>query len=171
MLFLGAGLNDGLAMPKAMRSAGFKGPVMTSYYSDALLKGLADTYIATSFSPFEQHTKGIDKVVADIKAFKADAKPSATMAVGYFAADFFVKAVKKLGVKNLTREALQKTAAHMTYSIPDTVGPTQYPKAFQAMNTYCAGTVYDDGTQFTVAVPFNCTDHFTSTKGSPDEVG
>jgi ABC-type branched-subunit amino acid transport system substrate-binding protein len=171
MLFLGAGLNDGLAMPKAMHSAGFEGPVMTSYYSDALLKGLADTYIATSFAPFEQHTKGIDKVVADIKAFKTDAKPSATMAVGYFAADFFVKAVKKLGVNNLTREALQKTAAHMTYSIPDTVGPTQYPKAFQAMNTYCAGTVYDDGTQFTVAVPFNCTDHFTSTKELPEEVG
>ena len=81
---------------------------MTSYYSDALLKGLADTYIATSFAPFEQHTEGIDQVVADIKAFKPDAKPSATMAVGYFAADFFVKAIKKLGVKNLTRGALQK---------------------------------------------------------------
>jgi ABC-type branched-subunit amino acid transport system substrate-binding protein len=171
MVFLAAGLNDGLAMPKALRSAGYKGLVMTSYYSDALLKGLADTYIAVSFAPFQQHTKGIDKVVADIKAFKPDAKPSATMAVGYFAADYFVKAIKKLGMKNLTRAALQKTAAHMTYSIPGTTGPTQYPKAFQALNSYCAGTVYDDGTQFTVAVPFTCTNHFTSTKGLPSEVG
>ena len=32
----------------------------------------------------------------------------------------------------------------MTYKIPGTVGPTQYPKAFQALNSYCAGTVYDD---------------------------
>ena len=29
----------------------------------------------------------------------------------------------------------------MTYSIPDTVGPTQYPKAFQALNSYCAARV------------------------------
>jgi ABC-type branched-subunit amino acid transport system substrate-binding protein len=171
MVFLAAGLNDGLAMPKALRAAGYQGLIMTSYYSDALLKGLADTYIATSFAPFESHTKGIDNVVADIKAFKSDAKPSATMAVGYFAADFFVKAVKKLGVKNLTREKLQQTAAHMTYQIPDTVGPTQYPRAFQALNSYCAGTVYDDGTQFTVAAPFHCTNHFSSTKGMPSEVG
>jgi branched-chain amino acid transport system substrate-binding protein len=171
MLFLAAGLNDGLSMPKAMRAAGYKGLTTTSYYSDALLKSLTDTYIAVSFAPFEQHTKGIDKVVADIKAFKPGTKPSATMAAGYFAADFFVKAIKKLGVKNLTREALQKTAAHMTYRIPGTVGPTQYPKAFEALNTYCAGTVYDDGTQFTVAVPFSCTNHFSSTKGAPSEVG
>jgi hypothetical protein len=110
-------------------------------------------------------------MVADIKAFKADANPSSTMAAGYFAADFFIKAVKKLGVKNLTREKLQETAAHMTYSIPGTAGPTQYPRAFQALNSYCAGMVYDDGTQFTVAVPFTCTNHFTSTKGLPSEVG
>ena len=171
MVFLAAGLNDGLSMPKALRAAGYEGMTMTSYYSDALLKGLADTYIATSFAPFEQHTEGIDQVVADIKAFKPDAKPSATMAVGYFAADFFVKAIKKLGVKNLTRAALQEAAAHMTYSIPDTVGPTQYPKAFQALNSYCAANVFDDGTQFTVAAPFTCTNHFSSTKGSPSEVG
>jgi ABC-type branched-subunit amino acid transport system substrate-binding protein len=171
MVFLAAGVNDGLAMPDALRNAGYKGLTMTSYYSDALLKGLKDTYIATSFAPYEQHTKGGDEMVAQIKAFKPDAKPSSTMAAGYFAADFFVKAIKKLGVKNLTREKLQKTAAHMTYSIPETVGPTQYPKAFQALNSYCAGTVYDDGTQFTVAEPFSCTNHFTSTKGLPSEVG
>jgi len=171
MVFLAAGVNDGLAMPNALRNAGYKGLTMTSYYSDALLKGLKDTYIATSFAPFEQHTKGIDQMVADVKAFKPDAKPSATMAAGYFAADFFVKAVKKLGIKNLTRDKLQQTALHMTYSIPQTAGPTQYPRAFQALNSYCAGTVYDNGTQFTVAEPFRCTNHFTSTKGLPSEVG
>jgi ABC-type branched-subunit amino acid transport system substrate-binding protein len=171
MVFLAAGVNDGLAMPDALRNAGYEGLAMTSYYSDALLKGLKDTYIATSFAPYQQHTKGGDKMVADIKAFKADANPSSTMAAGYFAADFFIKAVKKLGVKNLTREKLQETAAHMTYSIPGTAGPTQYPRAFQALNSYCAGMVYDDGTQFTVAVPFTCTNHFTSTKGLPSEVG
>jgi ABC-type branched-subunit amino acid transport system substrate-binding protein len=171
MVFLAAGVNDGLAMPDALRNAGYKGLTMTSYYSDALLKGLKDTYVATSFAPFQQHTKGIDQMVADVKAFKPDANPSATMAAGYFAADFFVKAIKKLGVKNLTRAKLQQTAAHMTYSIPDTAGPTQYPKAFQALNSYCAAMVYDDGTQFTVAEPFSCTNHFTKTKGLPSEVG
>jgi ABC-type branched-subunit amino acid transport system substrate-binding protein len=171
-MWIAAGLSDALNMPKALRAAGYKGLIMSAYYSDALIKPLSDTYVVTSFAPFEQHSAGTDKMVADIKAFKADAKPSPTMAAGYFAADFFIKAVKKAGTKNLTREALQKAAAHMTYQIKGTVGPTEYPKAFQALNSYCAAMLYDNGgTVFEVAEPFSCTNHFTKVKGSTSEVG
>ena len=94
------------------------------------------------------------------------------MAVGYFSADFFIKAIKKAGLKNLTRQSVQKAAAHMTYGIPDTIGPTQFPRAFQALNTYCAAMVKDgDGTAWTVAVPYTCTNHFNKVKGTKSEVG
>ncbi len=121
-MWIAAGLTDALNLPKALRAAGYKGLIMSAYYSDALIKPLEDTYVMTSFAPFEQHSAGTDKMVADIKAFKPDAKPSPTMAAGYFAADFFIKAVQKAGTKNLTRESLQKAAAHMTYQIKGTVG-------------------------------------------------
>lgn len=170
--FLAAGLQDALNMPKAFANAGFDGLLMSAYYSDALVKPLEGTFVAMQFAPFEQNTSGIQQLKADVEAFKPDTKPTTTMAAGYFAADFFIKAVKKTGTKNLTRDALQKTAAHMTYQIKGTAGPTQYPKAFQALNTYCAGMVHSDGTAFTVAEAFHCTNHFTPVKkNSPDEVG
>jgi ABC-type branched-subunit amino acid transport system substrate-binding protein len=170
--FLAAGLQDALNMPKAFFNAGYEGMLISAYYSDALVRALDRTFVAMQFAPFEQNTAGIRQMREDVLAVKADAKPTTTMAAGYFAADFFVKAVKKTGTKNLTREALQKTAAHMTYQIKGTVGPTQYPRAFQALNSYCTGLVQSDGTAFSVVEPFTCTNHFTPVKkNSPDEVG
>jgi len=170
--FLAASLTDALNMPKAFANAGYDGMLMSSYYSDALVKPLAGTFVAMQFAPFEQNTAGIQQMKKDVEAFKPGTKPTTTMAAGYFAADFFIKAVKKTGTKNLTRDALQKTAAHMTYQIKGSVGPTQYPKAFQALNTYCAGMVKSDGSAFTVTEPFTCTNHFTPVKkNAPDEVG
>jgi branched-chain amino acid transport system substrate-binding protein len=171
-MWIAGGVPDALNMPKALRNAGYKGIIISAYYSDALVKGLADTYVLSSFAPFEQHTAGIDRMVADIKAFKADAQPTVTMAAGYFAADFFVKAVQKAGTKNLTRQSVQKAAAHMTYEIKGSIGPTQYPRAFQALNTYCAAMTKDaDGTAYTIAEPYTCTNHFTKVKGNVSEVG
>ncbi len=172
VVWIASGLSDSLGLPKALTAAGYKGTIMTSLYADALLKPLAGTYALAPIAPFEQHSAGTDAMVVTIKAFKPDAKPSTTMAVGYFSADFFIKAIKKAGLKNLTRQSVQKAAAHMTYGIPDTIGPTQFPRAFQALNTYCAAMVKDgDGTAWTVAVPYTCTNHFNKVKGTKSEVG
>jgi ABC-type branched-subunit amino acid transport system substrate-binding protein len=170
-VWIAGGVADTLGLSKALRNAGFKGMVVSPVYSAALLKPLADTYVASSVAPFEQNTAGGEQLVADVKAFKADASPTVTMAYGYFAADFFIKAVEKAGTKDLTRESLQNAAAHMTYQIKGLVGPTEYPKAFQAMNTYCASLLYDDGQAFKVAETYTCTDHFTKLEGNVSEVG
>lgn len=171
-VWLPLSFNDVLNMVKALRSANYQGTIVTALYSDALLKPLANTIAVAPIAPFEQHSAGTDAMVATIKAYKADAKPSTVMAVGYLSADFFVKAVKKLGTKNLTRQALQKTAARMTYGIPNTVGPTQFPRAFQALNTYCAALVTNaDGSAWSVAEPYTCTNKFNKVKGTATEVG
>jgi ABC-type branched-subunit amino acid transport system substrate-binding protein len=171
-VWLPLGFTDALGMVKALQQANYKGTIIHSLYSDLLLKPMADTVAVTPIAPFEQHSAGTDAMVAAIKAYKPDAKPSTTMAVGYFSADFFVKAVKKLGTKNLTRQALQKTAAHMTYGIPNTIGPTQYPRGFQALNTYCAALVTDaDGSGWAVGEPYTCTNKFFKVKGTPTEIG
>ena len=171
-MFIAAGYQDGLNMPKTFNNAGYEGMILSPYYSKALVVGLSGTFVAMQFAPYEQGTAGIKQLEEDVAAFDPTAKPTPTLAAGYFAADFFIKAVKKLGTKNLTREALQDTAAHMTWQIKGTAGPTQYPRAFQARNTYCAGMVYSDGTEFSVVEPFTCTNDFTPVKkNSPDEVG
>ena len=46
----------------------------------------------------------------------------------------------------------------MTYQIPDTIGPTSYPKAYQNQFKACSTLLFDDGTQFTIAQKFTCTD-------------
>ncbi|HEY3669612.1 MAG TPA: ABC transporter substrate-binding protein [Acidimicrobiia bacterium] len=172
VVWIASGVSDSLGLPKALTAAGYQGTIITSLYADALLKPLAGTYAVAPIAPFEQHSAGTDAMVADIKAFKPDAKPSTTMAVGYFSADFFIKAVKKAGLEHLTREAVQNAAAHMTYAIPNAVGPTQFPRGFQALNTYCAAMVKDaDGSAWTVAVPYTCTNHFSKVKGDTSEVG
>jgi ABC-type branched-subunit amino acid transport system substrate-binding protein len=170
-MWIAGGVADALGLPKALRNAGFKGQIISAYYAGALLKPLADTYVVSSFAPFEQHTAAIDQMVSDVKAFKADAVPTVTLAAGYLAADFFIQAVKKAGTKNLTRESLQNAAAHMTYELAGTAGPTEYPQAFQALNSYCAAMLYDDGQTFKVVEPYACTNHFTKVQGNISEVG
>ena len=45
----------------------------------------------------------------------------------------------------------------MTYQIPGTVGPTSYPGAYKGA-TACSTLLYDDGTEFTIAQKYLCTD-------------
>ena len=128
---------------------------------------------STSFAPFEQHSAGTDAMVADIKAFKPDAKPSTTMAAGYFSADFFIKAIKKAGLKNLTRESVQKAAAHMTYrhsghDRSDAVPEERSRRSTPTARRWSRTTMAPRGRS---PCRTRCTNHFNKVKGDKSEVG
>jgi ABC-type branched-subunit amino acid transport system substrate-binding protein len=143
-----------------LRAAGFKGTILSPYYSKILVKPLAGSYVFFQFAGFEQQSKGIDQLKADVEAFKPGAALSLTVAGGYFAADMFIQAVKQAlkSSKTLTTTAVQKAASKMTYQIKDTIGPTKYPDSYEIPNKACSTLEYDaDGTGFTIAQPFSCT--------------
>jgi ABC-type branched-subunit amino acid transport system substrate-binding protein len=143
-----------------LRAAGFKGTILSPYYSKILLKPLAGSYVFFQFAGFEQSSKGIDQLKADVEAFKPGASLSLTVAGGYFAADMFIQAVKLAlkSSKTLTTASVQKAASTMTYQIKDTIGPTKYPDSYEIPKKACATLEYDaDGTGFTIAQPFTCT--------------
>ena len=148
-----------IALVGQMKTGGYTGTFLSPFYSPLLQKAFEGSYIFVQFAGFESTSKGVQQMKKDVEAVKPNASGSITLAGGYFGADFFIAAVKaalKTG-KPLTTATIQKAAASMTYQIPDTIGPTSYPKAYQNQFKACATLLYDDGTQFTIAQKFLCT--------------
>lgn len=148
-----------LALVNQLKASGYTGTMMSPYYSPLLLKALAGSYIFVQFAGFESTAAGIQQMKTDIGAIKPGAPGSIALAGAYFGADFFIKAVKEAlkTNKTLTTVAIQKAAAKMTYAIKDTIGPTNYPKAYTGQWEACSTLLYDDGNTFSIAQKFECT--------------
>jgi ABC-type branched-subunit amino acid transport system substrate-binding protein len=148
-----------LALTNAINANGYTGTYISPFYSPLLVSALKGAYVFVQFAGFEADSPGIKKMNEQIQAFKADAKPSLTLAAGYFSADMFIAAVKAAlkSSKTLTSASVQKAAAKMTYQIKDTVGPTKYPASFKQGTESCATLYYDpDGTAFEIVQPYTC---------------
>ena len=149
-----------IALVNQMKTGGYTGTFLSPFYSPVLLKSFQGSYIFVQFAGFESTSKGIQQMKKDVEAVKPGAPGSITLAGGYFGADFFIAAVKQAlkTSKTLTTASIQKAAASMTYQIPDTIGPTSYPKSYKNQFKACSTLLYDDGTAFTIAQKYACTD-------------
>ncbi len=124
--------------------------------TDAVAKTLAGTVTETFWNL--QPNAGLTQMMADFNAYKPGMQPLAYSTVpGYFAADMFVQAIKKLG-KDVTPEALQKYLSTQTWQIPGFVGPTKYPASTVLSTPACLGLLQDnaDGSGFTTLSPYAC---------------
>jgi ABC-type branched-subunit amino acid transport system substrate-binding protein len=163
IVFSSVGASTSMQLLAAVRSSGFTGSFFTPIYSPVLFQALAGSYIYVQFAGFESNAAGVQQMLADVHAVKPDATNSLTLAAGYFSADMFVKAVEaaRRSAKRdapLTREAVQRAAATMTYQIKGTVGPTEYPASYRVGVKACATLEHDaDGTGVTVVQPYRCT--------------
>jgi ABC-type branched-subunit amino acid transport system substrate-binding protein len=148
-----------IALVGQMKTGGYTGTFLSPFYSPVLLKAFEGSYIFVQFAGFESTSKGIQQMNKDVEAVKPGAPGSIALAGGYFGADFFIAAVKQAlkTSKTLTTAAIQKAAASMTYQIPDTVGPTSYPKSYKGQFKACSTLLLDNGTEFTIAQKYQCT--------------
>ena len=149
-----------IALVNQMKTGGYTGTFLSPFYSPLLLKAFEGSYIFVQFAGFESTAKGIQQMNEDIEAVKPGAPGSIALAGGYFAADMFIQAIKDSlkASKTLTTESIKKAAARMTYQITDTIGPTSYPKSYKGQFKACSTLLFDNGTEFTIAQEFFCTD-------------
>jgi branched-chain amino acid transport system substrate-binding protein len=155
-IFLTLTVQNVIGLGRALSQAGYKGIQTNAVGYAPQLTQLANGWSAfTQFATPESTAPEMKNIVSAMNAAGVTQIGQPAMA-GWYAADFFVKVLKKAG-KNLTPEAFQKAAAKYTYEIDGIVGPTVYPQAFKA-STPCGQLATSDGTKWTVTAPFACYD-------------
>ena len=139
----------------AVKAAGFTGVFyQTLGPIAALAKPFAGTLTAAYYNT--QPNPGLSQMEADLQAFKPGTQPIGYSNVaGYFAADMFIQALKKVG-RDITPEAVQQALATQTWQIPGLVGPIDYPQSTVGSSPACVEVLQDDGTNFNVLSPYTC---------------
>ncbi len=146
-----------VAAYQAAKAAGFTGTFQSPLGPiDQLAKPLAGTITYAFYNT--QPNAGLTQMQADLNAFKPGTPVLGYSNVyGYFSADMFVQALKKIG-KHPTPQGLQQVLAHQTWQIPGLVGPTTYPASTVAPTPECSELLLDstDGSGFAPLAPYSC---------------
>lgn len=147
---------DCLPIYQQVKQSGYEGTFLSAVYHPAVVGAMEGAVIGNGFQVFNATgVPALERMKADIKAFKPGTSLTSGVAAGYFTADFFIKALKKVG-KNPTPEKVQRAAAHMTFQIKGLVGPTEYPASTTKSTPTCSALVKSDGTTFEIVAPFAC---------------
>jgi ABC-type branched-subunit amino acid transport system substrate-binding protein len=143
---------------KALRDLGFAGLFTDAIeYDPALVAAAQDSSVMVQTAALETAATNpsLQQLIADVRAIAPDRPIDQSVTAGYWSADLFIAAVERAG-KNLTVAKLVETAnAGFTYRVPDTVGPTKFPRAHDAP-TPCGSLVRSEGAAFGVQVPYTC---------------
>jgi branched-chain amino acid transport system substrate-binding protein len=143
----------------ALKAAGFKGTFWTSLALDLFTKPLAGT-VATGFYNTAPNP-GLTQMQKDLDAVSQGKPPGTFFFAAYFAADMFIQgvknAMKKVGAKNLTPEAVQQALAKQSWEIKGLIGPTKYPASTVVPTPSCNELLTSSGgTTWDIAVPYAC---------------
>ncbi len=107
-------------------------------------------------APIEANTPALRRMIADVRSVDAAAVITPAVAEGYFAADFFLDVLRRVG-RRLTAKRFLATAngGDYTYEVAGTVGRSAWP-AMHTQAVPCGALVQGDGTQYFVAEPYRC---------------
>ncbi|MDQ1434440.1 MAG: branched-chain amino acid transport system substrate-binding protein [Actinomycetota bacterium] len=152
---------DCIPMYGLLQANKYPGLFISALYSDLVLTSMKGSAVFTVFAPLSDPTAANARLKADIKAVKASQAPDLGSAVGYFAADMFIQAVKNLvqakGKSYISPENVQQAAAHMTWEIKGQIGPVKYPASTVIPTPACTAVVVDaDGAHWKTVVPYSC---------------
>jgi branched-chain amino acid transport system substrate-binding protein len=139
----------------AVKAAGYEGTFQTPLYSDLLIQPMAGS-VATVFYNTEPND-GLQQMQEDLEAFEPGTEVSPTNVYAYFAADMFIQAVKS-AAPDITPESVQHELANQTWEIEGFVGPVTYPDSTVAPSPSCNALMQDDGSEWTVIQPYDCSD-------------
>jgi len=112
--------------------------------------------ILTTIAPLEADTAALRRMTADVHAVDADATVTPAVARGYFAADFFVRVMTRVGRRLSTERFLEAAnRSGFSYSVTATIGKSTWP-AMHARPVPCGALVQGDGTGYVVIEPYRC---------------
>ncbi len=107
-------------------------------------------------APIEADTPAIRRMIADVRSVDSAAVITPAVAEGYFAADFFLDVLRRVGRK-LTAKRFVATAngEDYSYEVAGTIGRSTWP-AMHTQAIPCGALVQGDGTQYFMAEPYRC---------------
>lgn len=121
---------SGTSIAAALQAAGYEGMIMTPSYSPLLLNvaGYEGTWVNTQIGMDPSEPANIEMLEA-VHAVDPDAQLNLAVAAGYWAADFFIRALEETG-EDLTVELLLATlnGGGFTYEVDGVVGPSEWPR-------------------------------------------
>ncbi|WP_031165490.1 ABC transporter substrate-binding protein [Streptosporangium roseum] len=161
-IIAGTKFNTGLYA--ALKKAGYKGLLSdATSYDAAILKdpataqALEGVIAAPMFEPFESQAPEIAQLRADVEKAAPGVTLTQHLAIGYWAADIFLKVLEQTG-RDLTRERFLATAnGSFTYENAG-FGRIRYPKDHTEPNG-CGALVKLEGGAFKVAKNMKCFDN------------
>jgi branched-chain amino acid transport system substrate-binding protein len=149
---------DALAVAQQLAALGYTGTVGVGegLYAPSTPAIGAGLTALVPIAPIEADTPALRRMTADVRAIDAAAVITPAVAEGYFAADLFLDALRRVGRK-LTAKRFVAVAngGRFSYEVAGTVGRSTWP----AMHTHgipCGGLVQGDGTRYYVAEPYRC---------------
>jgi hypothetical protein len=147
-----------LTLAQELAARGYTGAVGAQdalYSPEAPAVGSGLT-ILTTIAPLESDTPALRRMTADVHAVDANATVTPAVARGYFAADFFVRVLARVG-RNLTAERFLDEAnrSGYSYAVGATIGESTWP-AMHARPIPCGALVQGDGTGYVVIEPYRC---------------
>jgi ABC-type branched-subunit amino acid transport system substrate-binding protein len=161
MIYLIATLS-GTNLAAAIKATGYEGMIITPSYSPLLLgqPGYQGNYINTQVG-MDPETPANAAMLESVAEIDPDLQLNLALAVGYWSADFFVKALEETG-EDLTVENLLATlnSGDFTYEVPDVVGLSEWPEKHSASVPCSALTLVEDG-EFNPIVPLECGENIT----------
>ena len=120
--------------------------------------------ILTTIAPLESDTAALRRVTADVHAMDANATVTPAVARGYFAADFFLRVLARVGRRLTTQRFLDvANRTGFSYAVPATVGQSTWP-AMHARPIPCGALVQGDGTGYVVIESYRCVTVVTTRK-------
>ncbi|MGV9773593.1 ABC transporter substrate-binding protein, partial [Streptosporangium sp. NPDC003464] len=161
-IIAGTKFNTGLYA--ALKKAGYRGLLSdATSYDAAILKdpataqALEGVIAAPMFEPFESQAPEIAQLKADVEKAAPGTALTQHLAIGYWAADIFLKVLEQTG-RDLTRERFLATAnGSFTYENAG-FGRIRYPKDHTEPNG-CGALVKLEGGAFRVARNMKCFDN------------
>ncbi|GAA0829496.1 ABC transporter substrate-binding protein [Streptosporangium amethystogenes subsp. fukuiense] len=159
-----AGTKFNVGLYGALKKAGYKGLISdaTSYDAailadPAIAQALEGVIAAPMFEPFESQAPEIAQLRADVEKAAPGTRLTQHLAIGYWAADIFLKILEQTG-KELTRERFLAAAnGSFDYENPG-FGRIRYPKDHTEPNG-CGALVKLEGGAFKVAKNMKCFDN------------
>lgn len=159
-----AGTKFNVGLYTALKKAGYTGVLSdATSYDAAILKdpataaAMEGVITAPMFEPFESADPAIAQLRQDVEKVSPGTPLTQHLAIGYWAADIFLKVLEQAG-KDLTREKFLATAnGGFTYENPG-FGKIEYPKDHSEPNG-CGALVKLEGGAYTVAKNMKCFDN------------
>jgi len=147
-----------LSLAQQLASHGFTGTVATEdvLYLPSAPGLAAGITVLVTVAPLEADTAALRRMTEDVRAADSTATLTPAVEYGYFAADFFLRALVRVG-RNLTTDRFMRALNRdtFTYEVPGTVGRSTWP-AMHDRAVPCGALVQDDGSSYVVIEPYRC---------------